>query len=61
MTIYRARAFDTPDDPFSGGELRSSDDLGLVVVDDVIVARGSSPRSSPTTPSMPWSTCATAY
>ncbi len=40
MTIFRARAMDTPDDPFAGGALRSSDDVGLVVEDGVIVARG---------------------
>jgi guanine deaminase len=31
---------DTPEDPFAGGALRSSDDLGLVVEDGLIVARG---------------------
>jgi guanine deaminase len=40
MTIYRARAMDTPDDPFAGGALRSGDDVALVVDDGVIVARG---------------------
>jgi guanine deaminase len=40
VTIYRARALDTPDDPFTGGELRNGDDVALVVVDGVIVARG---------------------
>ena len=40
MTIFRARALDTPDDPFSGGVLRAADDLALVVVDGAIVARG---------------------
>jgi guanine deaminase len=40
VTIYRARAFDTPDDPFAGGGLRGGDDVALVVVDGVIVARG---------------------
>ena len=39
MTIYRARAFDTPDDPFAGGVLRASDDVGFVVEGGVIVAR----------------------
>lgn len=39
MTIFRARAMDTPDDPFTGGALRSSDDAGFVVEDGVIVAR----------------------
>ncbi len=41
MTIYRARVLDVPDDPFTGGTLRSSDDVALAVVDGVIVARGS--------------------
>jgi guanine deaminase len=40
MTIYRARAMDTPDDPFAGGALRSGDDVALVVDEGVIVARG---------------------
>lgn len=39
MTIFRARALDTPDDPFAGGTLRSSDDVGFVVEDGLIVAR----------------------
>ena len=39
-TIYRARVVDTPDDPFTGGVLRSADDAGLAVVDGVITARG---------------------
>ena len=39
-TIYRARVVDTPDDPFTGGELRSADDAGLAVTDGVIAARG---------------------
>ncbi len=44
--LYRARAYDTPDDPFAGGAaapgFRYDDDLGLAVSDDgVIVARGS--------------------
>jgi guanine deaminase len=39
-TIYRARVVDTPDDPFTGGTLRSADDAGLAVTDGVIVARG---------------------
>ena len=46
VTIFRARALDTPDDPFAGGALRAEDDAGLLVVDGVIVARGSSPRSA---------------
>ncbi|WP_137121779.1 guanine deaminase [Segeticoccus rhizosphaerae] len=40
MTLYRARVLDTPDDPFTGGELRADDDAGLVVRDGQIVARG---------------------
>ncbi|MGH3336154.1 MAG: imidazolonepropionase-like domain-containing protein, partial [Nocardioides sp.] len=39
-TIYRARVVDTPEDPFTGGELRSADDAGLAVADGVITARG---------------------
>ena len=43
--VYRARAFDTPDDPFGEGAtapgFRYDDDLGLAVSDDgVILARG---------------------
>ena len=43
--LYRARAYDTPDDPFSDGAaspgFRYDDDLGLAVSDDgVITARG---------------------
>ena len=40
MTLFRARVLDTPDDPFAGGTLRSTDDAGLLVVDGVITARG---------------------
>lgn len=40
MTIFRARALDTPEDPFAGGVLRDADDVALVVTDGVIVARG---------------------
>ena len=40
MTIFRARALDTPSDPFAGGELRADDDVALAVVDGEIVARG---------------------
>ncbi|UVI36921.1 guanine deaminase [Brevibacterium spongiae] len=39
MVIYRARVFDTPDNPFTGGELRSGSDLALVVDDGVITER----------------------
>ncbi len=40
--VYRARAYDTPEDPFTtGAGFRHHDDLGLVVSDDgVIVDRG---------------------
>ena len=41
MTIYRATVLDTPDDPFTGGALRSEQDGGLLVQDGVITARGS--------------------
>ena len=37
--IYRVRVLDTPADPFSGGELRSGDDVGLLVDDGIIMAR----------------------
>ena len=40
MTVFRARVLDTPDDPFSGGLLRSDDDAGLLVVGGVILERG---------------------
>ncbi|BDH57324.1 guanine deaminase [Tsukamurella sp. PLM1] len=40
MIIYRSRVLDTPDDPFTGGCLRSDDDAGIVVQDGVIVDRG---------------------
>lgn len=40
MTLYRARVVDTPDDPFTGGELRADPNAGLLVVDGMIVARG---------------------
>ena len=39
-TLYRARVLDTPDDPFTGGRLRSDEDAGLLVRDGVIIARG---------------------
>jgi guanine deaminase len=41
MTLYRAQVMDTPDDPFRGGALRADADAGLLVVDGVIVERGS--------------------
>ncbi len=40
MTLYRAVVLDTPDDPFTGGALRSESDGALVVHDGVVVARG---------------------
>lgn len=40
MTVYRARVFDTPEDPFAGGMLRAEDDAGIAVHDGEIVARG---------------------
>ena len=39
MTLFRARVLDTPDDPFTGGSLRSDDDAGLLVDGGVILAR----------------------
>ncbi len=41
MTIYRATALDTPDNPFTGGVLRCEQDAGIRVEDGVIRARGS--------------------
>lgn len=38
--LVRARVLDTPDDPFTGGALRSDEDAGLLVVDGVVAARG---------------------
>jgi len=40
MTIYRATALDTPDNPFTGGALRCEEDAGIHVEDGVIRARG---------------------
>ncbi len=39
MVIYRARVFDTPDNPFTGGRLRSASDVALVVDDGLITCR----------------------
>ncbi|WP_432791027.1 guanine deaminase [Brevibacterium sp. K11IcPPYGO002] len=39
MVIYRARVFDTPDNPFTGGRLRSASDIALVVDDGLITSR----------------------
>lgn len=38
--IIRATVLDTPTDPFTGGELRSEEDCGLLVEGGVITARG---------------------
>ena len=40
MTLYRARVLDTPDDPLTGGRLRSDEDAGLLVADGAIGERG---------------------
>ena len=40
MTLFRGTVVDTPDDPFTGGELRVEHDAGLLVHDGVVVARG---------------------
>jgi guanine deaminase len=40
VTIYRAQVVDTPDDPFTGGELRADADAGLAVERGEIVDRG---------------------
>jgi guanine deaminase len=40
MTLVRAQVFDTPDDPFHGGDLRADADAGLLVADGAIVERG---------------------
>ncbi|SDT08708.1 guanine deaminase [Brevibacterium siliguriense] len=39
MVIYRARVFDTPDNPFTGGRLRSASDIALVIDDGLITSR----------------------
>ena len=39
-TIYRARVLDTPTSPFTGGELRTDEDIALTVTDGTITARG---------------------
>lgn len=39
MYIYRARVFDTPTNPFTGGTLRTDTDVALVVDDGEIIAR----------------------
>ena len=41
MTLFRGTVLDTPEDPFTGGELRAVADAGLLVRDGVIVDRGS--------------------
>ncbi|HLS62961.1 MAG TPA: guanine deaminase [Ruania sp.] len=40
-TIYRARVLDVPTDPFTGGALRSDEDVALTVTDGTITGRGS--------------------
>ncbi|MFI5733998.1 guanine deaminase [Kribbella sp. NPDC051587] len=40
MTIFRGTFIDTPQNPFTGAELRVDTDAGLLVEDGVIVARG---------------------
>jgi guanine deaminase len=44
MTIYRATVLDTPDSPFSGGQLRAEQDCGIAVESGVVVDRGSYQR-----------------
>lgn len=39
MHIYRARVFDTPTNPFTGGSLRADPDIALVVDEGQIIAR----------------------
>jgi guanine deaminase len=56
--VYRARAFDTPDDPFGDGAsapgFRYDDDLGLAVSDDgVILTRGPFASVAATHPGAP--------
>ena len=41
MTLFRCSVFDTPEDPFTGGELRADDDCGVLVERGVITVRGS--------------------
>ena len=40
MTIYRGTVLDTPENPFTGGVLRSDQDAGILVQDGVIRGRG---------------------
>jgi guanine deaminase len=40
VSLLRVRAMDTPEDPFTGGRLRHDDDVGLLVADGTITARG---------------------
>ncbi|MEV0796148.1 guanine deaminase [Kribbella sp. NPDC050281] len=40
MTIFRGTFLDTPDNPFTGGDLRVDTDAGVLVTDGTIVARG---------------------
>ncbi len=40
MTLFRGAVLDTPQSPFTGGELRAESDTGLLVRDGVIESRG---------------------
>ena len=60
MIIYRARVFDTPDSPFTGGRLRSESDIALVVDDGLITARTDLPTARPPIPTPRSSICAPA-
>lgn len=40
MTIFRGTFLDTPDDPFTGGDLRAGSDFALLVQDGLIRSRG---------------------
>jgi guanine deaminase len=40
VTLYRARVLDTPEDPLTGGLLRSDEDAGLLVLDGTVRERG---------------------
>ena len=44
MTIYRARVVDTPENPFTGGELRAESDGALLVTNGLITGRGPFPE-----------------
>lgn len=51
MYIYRARVFDTPTNPFAGGQLRADADIALVVDDGLIVDRTDFATAQATHPS----------